>query len=150
MKRNEYDHAINRFRSRYIKDKIEKLNVSRPEAQYLVKMHHCGGTILMNDMVGESAYHKSHATRAINELEENGLVNKEKNPEDKRGYLLNLTEKGKEIAKSVHEVLEGYDNFVNTVITDEERETIKNITKKIYHLLRTYYDEEDIIDENSI
>jgi|AntAceMinimDraft_17_1070374.scaffolds.fasta_scaffold29215_2 DNA-binding MarR family transcriptional regulator len=150
MRIKDYDHAINRYRSRYIKDRLEKLNVTRPEAQYLVKMHRSGASVLMNDIVGESAYHKSHATRAINELEEKKLVIKEINPEDKRGYLLILTEKGKETAKSVHEILEEYDGFVNSVITDEEREIVKNITKKVYHLLRNHYNEEDIIDENSI
>ncbi|MBI9009843.1 MAG: winged helix-turn-helix transcriptional regulator [Tenericutes bacterium] len=150
MKRNEYDHGIHKYRFRYLNERISKLNVSGPQAQYLVKMLHSGGKVLMNDMVGESAYHKSHTTRAINELEENGLVTKEKNPDDKRGYLLYLTEKGKETAKGVHIALEEFEDFVNTVVTDEERETIKNITKKVYHLLRTYYDEEDIIDENSI
>jgi len=150
MRIKDYDHAINRYRSRYIKDKLEKLKVTRPEAQYLVKMYRIGGSVLMNDMVGESAYHKSHATRAINELEEKKLVIKEINPEDKRGYLLILTEKGKETAKGVHEILEEYDGFVNSVITDEEREIVKNITKKIYHLLRNHYNEEDIIDENRI
>jgi DNA-binding MarR family transcriptional regulator len=150
MKRTEYDYAITRYHFRFVHDKLSKINVSRAEGQYLNKIHKAGGSVLMNDIVGESQFHKSHATRAINELEENRLVIKEKNPDDKRGYKLSLTEAGKEKAKKVNEVLDEWDSFVNSVITDEEREIMKNITIKIYHLLRNYYNEEDTINENSI
>jgi DNA-binding MarR family transcriptional regulator len=150
MRRTEYDHAINRYHSRFIHEKLCKLDISRPEGQYLIKIYKAGGRVLMNDMVGESVFHKSHATRAINDLVENGLVLKEKNPDDKRGYFLALTEKGKENAIKVKTIIDEWDSFVNSVITDEEREMMQNITKKIYHLLINFYNEEDMIDENSI
>lgn len=150
MRRNEYDHANNRYQRRFLEERFKNLEISRAEAPYLVKIKIAGGHMKMNDLVCEVFFHKSHTTRAINRLLEDGFIIKEKNPEDQRGYILSLTEKGLETANKVESIFVEWDKLINTVITDEEREMLKNITIRIYHLLREYYDEEDTISENNI
>lgn len=150
MKRSEYDYAINKYQHRFLHDRLKDLDVSRAEAPYLRKIYKAGGHMLMNDIVGEVFFHKSHTTRAINKLVDEGFIVKEKNPDDLRAFVLSLTEKGERVAKRVGQVLEEWDELVNSVITDHEREMIQNITKKIYHLLREYYNEEGTVDETDI
>ena len=150
MKSTNYDYAVNKYQHRFLHERLKDLDVSRAEMPYLIKIHKAGGHILMNDVVGEVFYHKSHTTRAINKLVSDGFIIKEKNPDDLRAYILSLTIKGEQTAKRVKEVKEEWDQLVNSVITDQEREMIQNITKKIYHLLREYYNEEDILDETDI
>lgn len=146
----EYDYAITKYRYRFIDDKLKKMAISRAEIPYLVKIHKAGGHILMNDIVGEVLYHKSHATRAIMKLVKDGFIIKEKNPNDKRGYILYITETGKEVALKAKNAIESWDKLIKSVITDEEKEVMYNITKKIYILLKEYYKEEDIINETNI
>ncbi|MCK4551395.1 MAG: winged helix-turn-helix transcriptional regulator [Tenericutes bacterium] len=150
MQRNEYDHAIHKYRHRFFREKSSGFELSGVEIPYLRKIYKANESIKMNDIVGESVYHKSHATRAINRLVKDGLVIKEKNPNDLRAYVLSVTEKGKNMAIQVGKVVKEWDDLVDTVITNEEREVLRNITKKIYHLLREYYNEEDIINEANI
>lgn len=147
MRQSKYDHAVNKYHHRFMDDKFRKLNVTRPESYFLKRIYKCGGKIPMNDIVGDMGFHKSHATRAISKLVNDGLVIKETNLEDKRAYNLSLTEKGRTLAKSVKAVFEEWDELVDTVITDEEKEMFANISKKLYHLLREYYGEEDNIND---
>ena len=146
MVRNEYDHMINKYRHRFLDERFKELEVSRAEAPYLMRISR-EGKIKMNTLISELPFHKSHNTRAINQLVKDGLIIKETNPEDKRAYVLSVTERGKLVGEKVKSIFNDWDDLLNTVITDEEKEVLKNLTKKIYHLLRNYYNEEDTINE---
>lgn len=146
MARTEYDHMINKYRHRYLDDSFKDLEISRAEAPYLLKISK-EGTMHMNTLISELPFHKSHTTRAINQLERDGLIIKEINPEDKRAYVLTITEKGRILGEKVKSVFTKWEDLINAVVTDEERQMLSNLTKKIYHLLREYYNEEDTINE---
>ncbi|MBN2877094.1 MAG: hypothetical protein JXL85_05500, partial [Bacilli bacterium] len=62
-------------------------------------------------------------------------------------YLLSVTQKGIELKDKVHKIFTDWDDLIDTVITDEDRMVLTNLTKKMYHLLREYYGEEDMINE---
>ncbi len=149
MARNEYDHMINKYRHRFLDEGFKDLEISRAEAPYLLKIYK-EGKMKMNSLISELPFHKSHTTRAINQLEADGLIIKETNPEDKRAYLLSITAKGIDTGKKVEKVFSSWESMVDTVITDEERTVLKNLTKKIYHLFREYYGEEDTINETDV
>lgn len=148
MPRNEYDHLVDKYHHRFLSDRMKALGISRAEAPYLGRIAKAG-TIKMNTLITELPFHKSHSTRAISQMVEDGLILKEVNPEDKRGYYLSITEKGKIKAEKVKQIFTDWEELVATVITDEERKVIQNITKKIYHLLLDYYGEEDTINETN-
>ncbi len=150
MHKNEYDHANRKYHHRFLNDHFRKLPITRAETPYLVIIMKSGNTIKMNDLISRLFYHKSHATRAINKMVADGLIIKDKNQDDLRSYVLSLTEAGLQVAKQVRNIFDEWDKLVNTVITDEERETLKNINIKIHHLLGEYYGEEDTTIENII
>ncbi len=146
MPRSEYDHLINKFYHRFLEERFKDLEISRAEAPYLHKISRLEN-VKMNDLIGSLPFHKSHTTRAINNLVKDGMILKETNPEDKRAYVLSITDKGKLAAEKVKRILTEWENLIDEVISDEEREVILNINKKIYHMLLNYFDEEDTINE---
>lgn len=150
MRRTEYDRAIMKYQHRYFDEKFKELPITRAEAPYLGKIAKAGNSVKMNDLISEMVFHKSHATRAIKKMVQDGLIIKKKNPNDLRGYLLSLTELGIETGKKVKSIFNEWDNLIESVLTEEDREVLKNLTIKTYHLLREYYHEEDIINESSI
>ncbi len=150
MQRTEYEHANRKYHHRFLDEHFKELPITRAEAPYLGIIIKSGNRILMNDLIAGLFYHKSHATRAINKMVDDGLIVKEKNQDDLRGYVLSLTEEGKKVAKQVHNIFEEWEALVNTVITDEERVVLNNISRKIHHLLSEYYGEEDTTIENNI
>ncbi len=149
MAKTEYDYLINKYHHRFLDERFKELEITRAEAPYLHKISKAG-KMKMNDLISELPFHKSHTTRAINQLEKDGYIIKETNPEDKRGYLLSVTSKGLELKDKVHKIFTDWDELIDTVITDEDRVVLYNLTKKMYHLLREYYGEEDIVNETNV
>ena len=82
MRGNEFDHANRKYHHRFLDEHFKQLPITRAEAPYLGIIIKSGNRILMNDLIGGLFYHKSHATRAINKMVEDGLIVKEKNQYD--------------------------------------------------------------------
>lgn len=69
-------------------------------------------------------------TVVIKNLEKDGLVKRNLDPKDKRATIISITDEGKKI---IEEILPSHlENIVNifSVLTDEEKLTLKNILKK--------------------
>lgn len=136
----KYDHIINKYRHRFFDERFKSINVNFPEGPYLVKIYE-KTTLKMNDLTNIVHFHKSHSTRAIRQLSENGYIEKTIDPNDQRGYILTITESGKVVAKQVLKVIEEWDNLVLSVVTDEEKKIIENIQNKIYEKLKSVFED---------
>lgn len=146
MEANQYDHAISKYRQRFLDEKYKNLKVSRGDAPFLKKLYKKGGIVSMNDLIDSMFFHKSHATRSITKLVADDFIIKEKNPNDGRAYILRITEAGKTEAKKAIAIMDEFNEMVESVIEDEERKMLEDITIRIYHKLRNYYNEEDTIE----
>ena len=146
MPKSKYDYMIDKYQHRFFDERFGEMEISRVEARYLHIISKAG-KIKMNDLIGKLPFHKSHTTRTVNQLVEDGYLLKEINPEDKRGYILSVTQKGKDIKQTVTKIFTDWEDLIDTVITEEEKHVLANLTEKIYHLLREYYGEEDTLDE---
>ena len=65
------------------------------------------------------------------DLEERGLIVREKNPKDKRSQILFPTPEGKEISKTFREILLDCEDKVYACCTEEERKILFDILAKI-------------------
>ena len=66
----------------------------------------------------------------IKNLEKDGLVKKNSDPEDKRSCIISLTDEGRKV---IENILPNHINNIRNifeVLTDEEKITLKNILKK--------------------
>ena len=63
---------------------------------------------------------RPNVSRAVDDLVNNGLVNRKRDPDDRRNIQLSLTEKGKKMIKNLHKKYEGIlaDQF--SILSDEE------------------------------
>jgi DNA-binding MarR family transcriptional regulator len=77
-------------------------------------------------------------------LVNDGYVDKVIDPEDKRGYILSITEKGKKVALTIIDVLDEWDQLMNSFLEQNEKEFLSEIHKKVYLKLREYFQEESI------
>ncbi|MBN2876247.1 MAG: MarR family transcriptional regulator, partial [Bacilli bacterium] len=113
MPKTEYDYLITKYHHRFLDEHFKELEISRAEAPYLHRISKAG-KMKMNDLIAELPFHKSHTTRAINQLEKDGYIIKETNPDDKRGYLLSVTQKGIELKDKVHKIFTDWDDLIDT------------------------------------
>lgn len=147
MYSGQYENLIRKYAHRFLQERMKEINVTRADAPYLYRMLK-QKTIKMNELINHFSFHKSHATRAISKLVEDNLITKEVDPEDKRGYILTLTEKGEEVGGKVAKIFTDWEEMVNNVLTDEESKILENISKKIFKMLKEYFKEDNTDGEN--
>ncbi|MFA5420083.1 MAG: helix-turn-helix domain-containing protein, partial [Bacteroidales bacterium] len=78
---NKMDHRINKFQHRFFEERLEGVGISGPVGGYLMVIFE-KKTMKMNDLIEDLPFHKSHATRAINRLQELGYIIKTVDSED--------------------------------------------------------------------
>jgi len=139
---SEYDHQIARYRHRFLEKKYAACGLQKPDGFYLVMIAKFKN-LKLSRLIQESPFHKSHATRTINRLVEQGYIIKTVDPEDRRGYVLAITKQGEAIAKLVEEFHQEWQELVNKPLSEEELETIDKIKSKVLQYFREYFKEED-------
>lgn len=78
---------------------------------------------------------KSGITKAINKLQNEGFIIKEKSSKDNRKYVLKLTEKGKEIIPHLIAINDEWEEKIGlTELDDEFIENLKDMTYKSIEL----------------
>ncbi len=139
---NDYDHQIARYRHRFLEKHYGSFELQKPDGYYLVMIAR-SGSLKMSRMIQDAPFHKSHATRTINRLVALGLVEKTPDPEDLRGFVLNITASGNKIAEAVEKAHQEWQKLVQTPLSKAELETLETIKRKVYEYLQQYFAEED-------
>lgn len=137
-----YDYVINKYQHRFLEEKFKNISIARSEAPFL-KVIYKNGSIKMNDLISRLFFHKSHATRSINNLVKLGYVIKSKDPEDLRGYILTITPNGEVVARKIIKTLNEWENLIDSFLEEEERDYLNNIQIKIYEKLKAFFNEEE-------
>ncbi|MDY0139097.1 MAG: MarR family transcriptional regulator [Candidatus Izemoplasmatales bacterium] len=138
----KYDHMISKYHHRFLDERLKDLDINRSEAPY-IKIIYKSNQIKMNDLISRFFFHKSHTTRVIKALVSQGYIEKRVDPDDKRGYILEITESGKIIAEKIIKALDEWEALMDSFLEDEEEEFLLHIRKKIYDKLRNYYKEDE-------
>ena len=119
-------HRSNREISRYIKQ--EGLMPGQPKIlEYL--WFHDGAS--QNEIGQECIIDKSTVTSLLKRMEKLELIRKEPRPDDQRGVSIFMTEKGREKAKRIREIIYGLDDFMWQGIEPEEQQRFMETFRKI-------------------
>lgn len=73
---------------------------------------------------------KSTLTTLVEKLEKNGYVRRVQDPDDQRGVLVTLTDRGRELAPFVENVSRGLDDMLRARLSEEEMATLEALLKK--------------------
>lgn len=145
---NRYEHMLNKYRHRFIDEKMKDIDINFPEGPYLIKIHE-SKRMKMNQLNASFSFHKSHLTRIINQLVEKKYITKETDPDDLRGFIVEITEEGEIVAKKVLAVFFEWEKLIMSVISEDEEKLIQKIQQKMVQKLAQYYGEE-LPDEKNI
>ena len=139
---NEYEHLLNKYRTRFFDERLAARGLAGPPGFYLLKIASLA-PVRMNAVVDETPFHKSHATRNVTRLVEAGLILKTVDPEDQRGFILEATPAGTEAAASVADTLADWDALVSSALDEKEKASLAEITRKMYLRVKNHFDEEN-------
>ncbi|NCC61669.1 MAG: MarR family transcriptional regulator [Verrucomicrobiae bacterium] len=89
------------------------------------------GDLTIQQIINKVLSSSGNMTVVIRNLEQLGLVGRYKNPDDSRSFIISITDKGRRLMDKVFP--KHMENLANAFrkITDEEKETVVNILKKL-------------------
>ena len=116
-------HNISLNQQKYMKSQIEELDFDH-NVRYIMFIYdnpNCSQEDLVN-MFGQS---KGNIAKILKKFEDEGYIKREINPDNRRKYMLNTTEKGREIVPKIRKISKEWDEKVG--LTDDDFEFKKRI-----------------------
>jgi Transcriptional regulators len=110
------------------------LTVSKTELLAMLIVYRYG-EVIMSEIADYINAPLSTTTGLVNRLVTNGYMLRERSEGDRRIVAIRLTEKGKNLVKEVREGIEYYIGRINTVLSNEERQTLLDVFFKILNVL---------------
>ena len=112
----------------YINFEFAKYDLSLIQIMCIFKVYQNEG-VNQKDLANDLSLTKGAITKTVAKLESNGYIAREKFPEDKRHYLLRLTEKGEELIPVMIDINEKWERELGLDEIDSEfLETLKKLT----------------------
>ena len=111
-----------------------KYNSSISVGFVLISIDYNSGTpsTLLGPKMGIEA---NSLSRSLNKMEGEGLIYREKNPEDGRSVLIKLTQKGKEEREIAKQIVLKFNNTVQDHLSIEDIQSFVRVTEKIHQLI---------------
>lgn len=114
----------------YLNHELSKYNLSLVQAFCVIKIFE-NDELSQKDLAGGLYLTKGAITKAITKLESNGYLTREKLPEDKRYFVLRLTEKGEGLIPKMVDINAKWESELGFSDIDSSfLETFKELTLK--------------------
>lgn len=110
---------IHRTHIIHLNNKMKDLELTASQFPFLIHLSHKEG-ITQDDLAVHLHIDKGTVARALKKLEDNGFIYRKINPENRRRYLLFLTEKGKDMIPQIRSIDKEWENSVCSNFSDEE------------------------------
>ncbi|BCM93254.1 transcriptional regulator SlyA [Abditibacteriota bacterium] len=103
-----------------------------------LKSKHYGALILLEDgpktqiELGRQLWvDRTSMVALVDELESSGDVKRERHPEDRRAYLIQLTEQGQTTLKRAREIADEVENEIFSTLSDTERNQLRGLLARL-------------------
>lgn len=114
----------------YVKTKLAPLNIA-PEQNLIMMLLWEKDGMTQNEIAEKLYKDKTNIARMASNLENKGFIQRVPSKEDRRSLKLYLTDKGKELGRSVTPIAKEFNRQVCNGITDEELQELKRILAKM-------------------
>lgn len=125
-----YISQIYRKGSSFIAKGLSGYGIGSGQVMFLLELYRQDGRS-QEDLSDTLNIDKGTTARALKKLEEENFVIRLKDEYDKRAYKIYLTEKGSNAKYDVYKVLEDWNTVIASGITNEEKDLVIELLKKI-------------------
>ncbi len=126
-----YVGRLGRYSNTYIKAALEGLPFSTDMEFAFTAILDGAGQVGKTDLIRMMAYDRSSGMGVIRRLLDKGIIEEFPNPEDKRGKLLRLTEKGTESVKQAYQEVPKAAHLVSRNLSEPEKRQLLRLLKKM-------------------
>jgi|YNPMSStandDraft_2_1061718.scaffolds.fasta_scaffold00003_8 DNA-binding MarR family transcriptional regulator len=133
---NDKDSLLNSFFSisrklfLYLYSKFEKDKLYPGQHQILILLLK-ENKLTQKEISERVCVKPSTITVTIDNLLKNGLISKNPSEKDRRIYYITLTKKGEELANSALNVLNQIENYLNSLLNEDEKKIVLSFFNKI-------------------
>lgn len=116
--------------ARAVSCKVGQYGLTTPQFGILEALYHLG-PLTLGDLAGKLLVTGGNVTYVMDRLEEQGFVQRERSPEDRRIIQAKLTEKGYEV---IARVFPGHGSFIeelSSTLSPDEQEELRRLLKKL-------------------
>lgn len=127
-------YVLHKNNRKYLNDALSDYNLNLLQAMCILTIDQ-KDDITQKELTEMLYLTKSGITKAINKLQEDEFIVKEKSKKDSRKFVLKLTEKGKAIIPTLNAINDEWEQKIGlTELDDEFVETIKDMTYRSIEL----------------
>ncbi|MCZ7662785.1 MAG: MarR family transcriptional regulator [Thermoleophilia bacterium] len=123
--------------NRYMESRMKEFGHDQTRLNILYLLVASGGTLTPTD-ISEKVYRSKHAiTRAIDILEKDELVRRERSPSDRRSINVTISEKGIDLVRRSLPKVQQASAIATSCLTNRQVEELKSTTRKLRHWIST-------------
>ncbi len=111
-------HNISLNQQKYMKLKFSDIDLGH-DVRYVIFIYD-NPDCSQEDLVNMFGMSKGNIAKILKKLEDDGFIIRQTNPENRRKYMLNVTEKGRELVPKYREVSRQWEREVGITQDDEE------------------------------
>ena len=111
-------HNLSKNQMKYLKNKIAEYDLDH-EVRYIMMIYE-NPNISQDDLVIMSGQSKGNIAKALKKLEDEGYIEREINPDNRRKYMLKTTSKGDELVPKVRQISKDWEKEVGITEGDNE------------------------------
>ncbi len=126
--------------NRVINEEINTYGVTPSQFGVLEALYHLGD-MPIGKLANKILITGGNMTVILDNLEKNGFIERIKSPNDRRSLFIHITDKGKDLIKSVFPSHINYVSNVFSVLTEDELITLGNLLKKLGTNIKVSNDE---------
>lgn len=116
-------HHMSKNQLKYLHSKLDDLNLGH-DIRYLMLIHD-NPNLSQDDLVTFSGQSKGNIAKIVRKLEDNGYIEREINPDNRRKYMLKTTDKANKLVPKIRQISKDWENEVG--ITEDDLELISRI-----------------------
>lgn len=120
-------HAARRFGER-----VAKIGLSPPDAGVLRKIAAAPG-IGQQALAEHLGVMPSRMVGLVDDLENQGILERRRSTEDRRNYELHLTEKGRQVLSELSRIAAEHEESLCAALNKEERTQLRDLCRRIAH-----------------
>lgn len=121
---------------RFLRSESEKLGETSPARARILKVLSCSGTQRMGDLGHHLGVTPRYVTRLVDDLENEGLVRRIPDSEDRRAILVEITTKGESICEELFRAIHATSDELFAELSEEDREDFSRVIKRLTEGLR--------------
>ncbi len=122
-------HNMSLNQQKYIKSRLKDLNLGH-DVRYVMFIYD-NPNCSQEDLVNMFSQSKGNIAKVLKKLEDLGYIRRETNPENRRKYMLNTTEKGNDLVPEFRKISKEWEKEVGITDLDEEfKERVREIAIK--------------------